>query len=447
MRRAALCQAAAMLLLLFTASPVSGGNAAPHSEYNLQELIDATPEYGTLQLKGAVYTGNATIGKPMTITGEDGTVIQGDGSGNVVTILSSHVRLEHIAIRHSGMSMSSGEEYAAVKVSGGAHHVLNRLRIEDAYHGIYIKNADDNEISQVTVQGRGQQEIASQGNGIQLIHSAGNTLKDNVISGMRDGIYFYYADRNRVERNAISETRYGLHYMNSNDNTFTGNRFSRNTGGAAIMLSKRIELTENDFSFHQGTQAFGILMQETEQVQMSGNRFYQNQRALYIDNASRSRIAENLFLHNKVGVEIWSSASQQVFTRNKFLRNVAPVIVVGGQGSNRWSDQGQGNVWDGEPLLDLNGDGIGDDPVVYKSSLYKLIQSSELSYLFLSSPAIGLYEKIHTLLNQDDVMMNDPNPVMEARGTLPLPPMAWLLPAAIALGWLGWRVYGRRRRR
>jgi nitrous oxidase accessory protein len=229
--------------------------------------------------------------------------------------------------------------------------------------------------------------------------------------------------------------------MYSNGNGFTGNRFSKNLGGAAIMVSSRIELANNEFSFQQGSNAFGILLQESQQVHIAGNRFYQNLRGLYIDNSHDNRIEGNLFLHNKVGAEIWPSADKLSFTQNRFLRNTAPVLAMGDQGTNQWSVNGRGNVWDDQPLLDLNQDGIGDDPVQYKSSLYKLIQENELVYMFLSSPSISIYERINLLLNRQNMMVQDSYPLIGDHARFPYGGLAWLLLPAAGMGlW-----YGRRR--
>lgn len=134
------------------------------------------------------------------------------------------------------------------------------------------------------------------------------------------------------------------------------------------MLSKRIELKENEFSFSQGSQAFGLLLQQADNVQVVGNHFFQNQRALFLDQSQNSRFAGNQFTHNQVGVEVWASCNNLAFTENRFAQNTVPVISVGGQRSNKWSENRKGNDWGSEfPMLDLNQDGIGDAPVEYKS--------------------------------------------------------------------------------
>ncbi len=411
---------------------------------HLQTLIDRTPEHGVLVLDDQTYSGNLVITKPLTIKGTGpGTVIHGDGTDNVITIKAPGVRIENLTVEHGSMSRNSAEEYAAIKVNAG-HAVLTRLVIRDAYHGIHLQYADDNEVSHVEIAGQGNGEIAGQGNGIQLDHSRRNKLIGNVISGTRDGIYFYYSDGNEVTDNRISHTRYGLHYMYSDSNRFLRNRFFANLGGATIMHSKQLVLKENDFSFNQGTRAFGLMLQSSDDNEIVGNRFYQNQRALYLDQSLRNRFVANQFIHNQVGVELWASCSDQVFTQNRFFANIAPVITVGGTSNNRWDEAGKGNYWGRDlPLIDLNQDGVGDTSVQYKSSLYQLVQDNELVYLFLDSPAVGLYEKMNQLLQNQEVMLEDRAPLLDAGRPVAI---GWIA-CGLLLAAVGWLVWQQRRRK
>lgn len=383
-------------------------------EKNLQELIDETPSNGMLLLQDKTYEGNVVISKPITIKGSGKTHIKGDGTGNVILIKEpGHgVRLENLKISHGSLSRNSLEEYSAVKVLSD-RNVLKDLTISDSFHGIYLSGSHDNNISRVHVIGVGEGEIGGQGNGIQLIRSHRNQLSDSDIKNSRDGIYFYYANDNVTEGVDVSHTRYGLHYMYSDNNRFYNNNFHLNTGGAAIMQSKGIELIGNEFSYHQGTRAFGLMIQASNENKIEDNRFFYNQRGIYFDLSQHNDILHNDFHQNQIGVELWASSSDQIFSLNRFYNNTIPVITVGGQSNNEWSMDQKGNEWGSSiPLLDLNRDQIGDIPVRYESSLAKLIEDQELVYLFLQSPAILIYEKINQFLHKQEIVFEDPYPLV-----------------------------------
>ncbi|MEH7074808.1 nitrous oxide reductase family maturation protein NosD [Neobacillus drentensis] len=381
---------------------------------SLQDLVDQTPKNGILHLQNKTYNGNVVITKPITVKGRSRTSIKGNGTGNVILLkkTADGTRLESLRISHSSQNRNSEEEYSAIKVLSD-RNVLKNLKISDSFHGIYLSSSDDNELSQVQITGIGGGEIAGQGNGVQLIRSHRNQLKDTVIRDSRDGIYFSYSNDNVVKDVDISHTRYGLHYMYSDNNHFFHNRFHQNIGGAAIMNSKRIELIGNEFSYQQGSRSFGLMLQASDENNVKDNHFYHNQRGLYIDLSQKNRIISNDFHQNRVGVELWASSSNQVFSLNRFFRNILPVITIGGRAKNKWSEGHKGNEWgDTFALVDLNEDKIGDIPVQYQSSLAKLMEDQELVYLFLPSPSIKIFEKINQFLHRQETVFKDPYPLL-----------------------------------
>ncbi len=402
-----------------------------HADSSVQQLVDQTPVNGVLTLENQTYVGNIVIDKPMTVRGSAGTIIKGDGTGNVITVKSPKVRLENLTVTNSSFDRNTAEEFAGIKVMTD-HNVLKDLVITDSYHGVYLSQAHHNEVIGVDITGLKAKEIAGQGNGIMVYYSNHNTIEDNRIINSRDGIFFDHGDDNLVIDNRVSHTRYGLHYMYSDRNKLIGNSFTANTGGATLMHSVGSELLNNQFALNQGTRAFGLMLQSCDDTIVQNNQFYQNQRALYIDQSQNNRLENNEIFQNQVGVEIWASSTNQVFTNNRIQYNTAPVITIGGKALNQWSEHGVGNDWGNDfPLLDLDQNGIGDYPVEYKSSLNKLMEENELVYLFLDSPAIEIYELIGKFLFQQETMIEDPHPIINKR---PISIMPWVFILLVILG-------------
>ncbi|WP_102345062.1 nitrous oxide reductase family maturation protein NosD [Bacillus sp. Marseille-P3661] len=398
------------VFLLFAADSVS-------AEEDLQKLVEKTPENGTLQLNNGTYEGNVIITKPITIIGQEDTVIKGDGNSNVIAIQSPNVHLENLTVTHSGYDRNSGEEYAAIKIMAD-HNVIRNIVITESFHGVYLSQAHHNKVSNVHVRGLKKGEIGGQGNGLHLYYSNHNILEKNEITGTRDGIFFDYSNENETIENKISHTRYGLHYMYSDDNQFYQNVFTFNIGGAAIMHSRRTIMKNNEFTLNQGTRSYGLLLQAADDSTVSENLFFQNQRGIFIDQSQRNTITENDFLQNQIGVEIWASSADQLFTENKFSNNIAGVLTLGGKDKSKWNENGRGNDWGHTvPVLDLDQNGIGDYPIEHKSSLYQLVEENELAFLFLDSPAIRIYEKMNELLNNDQAMFIDEFPLVKKKET------------------------------
>lgn len=417
------------LLLLFSLFTFQEKGSAAD---NLQAVIDSAEDGEVIKLEDKTYTGNIVIDKPLTLIGQKGTVIEGDGKGNVISLQASGITVSDLDVRKSGMDRNSPEEYAGIKVYTDGN-TLRNIRIENAFHGVYLSKAHYNTIENIRIRGLGKEEIAAQGNGLHIYYSNGNLLKNNYIEGTRDGMFFDYANDNKALKNEISKTRYGLHYMYSDRNEFKNNIFTFNTGGAAIMHSNQLTLENNQFIFNYGHRSFGLLVLSANENNIENNTFYMNQRGLYIDQSTDNLFRSNHISQNQIGIELWASSNEQVFTENMIKDNIIPAVTLGGSGRNEWSHEGLGNNWGNSfPLLDLDQDDVGDSSAVYESSLYELIEDQELVYLFLKSPAIKIYEKMNQLLDNEKVMFEDHHPLVDKRKPkLYLPAIVLIITAVI----------------
>jgi nitrous oxidase accessory protein len=406
-----------LLLFLFVFSFLVINPEKNIAAENLQTLIDSLEEGAVLKLEDRTYEGNLVLTKPITIIGTRNTLIRGDGTGNVISIKAPGVTLKQLTVTNGGMDRNSAEEYAAIKIHTNGN-LVEHIKIRDSFHGIYLSQAHENIIRYVVIKGMGKGEIAAQGNGIHVYYANDNTLSHNTIEDTRDGMFFDYSNNNQSYENNISHTRYGLHYMYSDKNIFKKNTFTMNTGGAAIMNSNHLRLEDNQFIVNYGNKSFGLLLLQANDNQIINNTFYMNQRGLYIDQATRNHIEGNKITQNQIGIELWASSNQQIFTQNHITENTIPAVTIGGTSeSNFWSKDNKGNDWGSSfPLTDLNQDNLGDFPITYQSSLYQLIEEQELSYLFLKSPALTIFEKMNALLKDEKVMFNDPHPLAAEKG-------------------------------
>ncbi len=327
------------------------------------------------------------------------------------------------------MNRNSSEEYAAIKVYND-NNIIENVTINNSFHGIYLSQSHNNTIQNNHITGLGKGEIAGQGNGLHIYYSNDNTIQNNVVKGSRDGMYFEKANNNQIFNNHLSETRYGLHFMYSDNNYFKSNTFSFNTGGAAIMESRGNKLDQNDFIFNYGHKSFGLLLLSASNTEIENNTFFLNQRGIYLDSATNNLIKGNNIIKNQIGIEIWASSNEQIFTLNHIEENTIPVFALGGQGRNQWNEDGKGNYWGNDfPILDLNQDKIGDQSIVYQSSLSDLIEKQELTYLFLKSPAIGVYEELNQHFSKSETMFEDSFPLVVEKGTT----LHWLWIALIVI--------------
>lgn len=376
----------------------------------LQEQIDTAAPNDTIHVGSGVHAGAIVIKKPLTLIGESGAEIRGNGVGKVITIAADDVAITRLRITGSGRDLMQDD--AAIFVTG------NRARIEkniiaNSLHGIYLKKVSDARILENRIEGKttiaasaepiekgiGQsaencdtQLVANRrGNGIHQWNCERNLIRGNEISETRDGIYFSFTNNSRVENNLVHHVRYGLHYMYSDGNVFENNTFTENAAGAAIMFSKGLTVHGNRFISNRGLRAYGLIVQSTDRSRFERNEIEQNAVGLSFNQCIDNRITGNTIRDNYIGLKFGSNSDENRFTENIFTRNLHPVETGLAEGDgNKWAVNGVGNFWDDGAEIDLNRDGIGDLPH-REIDLFGILRRDFSAIAFLSdSPAVKL---------------------------------------------------------
>lgn len=314
----------------------------------------------TVRVSAGTYIGSLVIAKRIVLTGDTGAVIDGGGSGSIITLAADSIVFSGFTVRNGGRSLDRDD--AAIKLIKCTGCRVSNNRIEESTHGIYLVETTAAVIADNEIAGDSLRAEARRGNGIHLFNSGRNTLSGNSVRNTRDGIYFSFSNMNRVLANAVTQTRYGLHYMYSDDNLFEGNQFRRNAAGAAIMFSKRLIFRSNTFEEHIGYRAYGVLLQTSEGVIAEGNRIQGNLVGIFFDNSVKNLFRANIVTGNGTGVDMLTSAENNIFTDNVITNNRTAVRTARGGGINSWAHEGRGNYWGDRRIFDLDGDGIGDRP-------------------------------------------------------------------------------------
>ena len=348
----------------------------------LQKRIDAATPGETIQIEPGVYLGPIVINKPLTLAGEAGTEVRGNGTGNVISISVEDVTLRGLRITGSGIQLSNDD--AAVFVTGN-RPTIERCSIADSLHGIYLKKISGAQILNNRIQGKTTLSPATEpvektigqnaencdatlvsnrrGNGIHQWNCEGNLIRANEISDTRDGIYFSFTNDCLVESNLVHHTRYGLHYMYSDGNRFENNTFNENAAGGAIMFSRNLVVFGNRFVNNRGHRAYGLIVQSSDQIRLEHNEITSNAVGLSFNQCNQSFILSNRVMQNYIGLRFGSNSDGNRFTQNLFARNLHPVETGGLDVSgNQWAVDGVGNFWGEESALDLDRNGINDLP-------------------------------------------------------------------------------------
>ena len=389
----------------------AGTASAPR--VSLQARLDTAPRGSTVIVPAGVYAGPLVIRGPLTVAGEAGAVIDGGGTGSVVTLEGHGVVFRGFEVRNSGRQVT--EEAAGIKATG-TRHLIERNRVHDVYFGIHIGDGShavvqDNEIAP------GEKHGARPGHGISAWNLRDSQLLRNRISEARDGIYLSFTERMVVAENVATGCRYGFHSMYSQEARFERNEARANLLGAALMMSDKLVLRGNVIREHRdGSAAYGILLKDIGELVAEDNQVLANRIGIYAEGVGTDTSREAVFRHNviagnEVGLALQSTAALTL-TGNRIAENLTDVRPLGRQlsGGMRWTRDGRGNSWSQYRGYDADGDGIGDIPHRAEAGIEALLQKNPLIQAFLYTPAHQAIEaaaRMFPLYRQPPILIDD----------------------------------------
>jgi nitrous oxidase accessory protein len=328
--------------------------------------------------------GNILVNKKVTLLGNGLPVVDGGDSSEVFTITVDSVSIRGFQVQNCGVSYT--KDLAGIRVSECSHVVIEGNRLYNTFFGIYLKNAKDCVVRRNYIEGEAKDEFSS-GNAIHLWYSKNITVDSNTCLGHRDGIYLEFVENSAITGNHSEKNlRYGLHFMFSNHDHYRGNTFRDNGAGVAVMFSHHIYMYDNLFEKNWGSSAYGLLLKDITDGEISGNLFMENTIGIYGDGANRIIIEKNEFTRNGWALKILGSCAGSAITGNNFISNTFDVITNTSVSHNTYN----GNYWSDYAGYDLDKDAVGDVP--YKPvKLFSFVTSQvPAAIILLRSPFVDL---------------------------------------------------------
>lgn len=358
--------------------------------------------------KGTYKEYNIGIAKPLTIIGEENTIIDGENKGEIITIQANNVTIDGLTIVNVGTSYTT--DYAAVRVVKSENFLLQNLKLQRLFFGIYLEKAKNGKILNNTVMGDAVEEFSS-GNGIQLWYCQNVEVKGNKIEGVRDGIYLEFSDEITISDNISSDNlRYGLHFMFSNNDIYENNVFENNGAGVAVMFSKFITMKGNTFRKNWGTASFGLLLKEINDSEIINNNFVENTVGINIEGSNRINYTDNDFRNNGWAVKVRGACYSNIFSRNNFFNNSFDISYNSKLNDNSFDR----NYWSSYTGYDLNRNGIGDVPYRPVKLFSYIVNRTPETIILLRSLFIDIIdfsEKVSPVFTPDNLM--DKNPLLK----------------------------------
>jgi nitrous oxidase accessory protein len=397
--------------------------AVPPGEADLQAIVDAAAEGDTVALQAGEHLGRLRIARKITLEGERGAVLQGDGRGSVVIVTAPEAVVRGLVVRGSGRDLERMD--AGVFVEKSARRALvEGNRIEGNLYGVYIHGAPEAVVRRNEIVGLREGRLNEAGNGVSVWDAPGAKVLDNDIRFGRDGIFSIASRKNVFSGNRFRDLRFAVHYMYTNDGEVTDNVSIGNTVGYAVMYSHRLTIRGNVsdgdrdrgflFNFANGSQItanavigrpqpaerwaastlrggeareHGLPMADEPAASVAAGARIGPEKCVFIYNTNQNRFRDNWFEGCEIGIHFTAGSEGNEIVGNAFVKNRNQVKYVGSRYLD-WSKGGRGNYWSDNPAFDLNGDGLADAAYRPNDLVDKVLWTAPQAKLLVNSPAV-----------------------------------------------------------
>lgn len=402
------------LLLFFVCISLSGFartiDVCPNCESSsLERALELAQKGDHILIKSGLHkVSKAIIEKSLTISGEEGTVLDGQG----FTIL--YVHHDSVTIRDltlQNVATNYVEDRAALKANDSDYLKVSNVTVRDSFFGILLEKSKHGIIENCDIKGNANEQNyleSSNGNAIHLWYCEDMKILHNRTTNHRDGIYFEFVNKSTIQGNhSEGNMRYGLHFMFSHNNEYKQNVFTKNGAGVAVMYSDHVTMIENKFLDNWGGSAYGILLKDIKDSHLKNNIFQDNTIAISADNSVRITIENNVLVRNGYALRIMGNCTDNIIQNNDFSQNSFDVSTNSRTNYNDFT----GNYWEEYTGYDLDRDGIGDIPFrPVKLFSYIIAQSPAAIILMRSSfiDLLNLAEKVTPAITPETLVDNHP---------------------------------------
>ncbi|HEY8719230.1 NosD domain-containing protein [Pengzhenrongella sp.] len=442
------------------------GMAASPASHPMKELADRlarTPTGGTLTVQPGVYRGGLVIDRRITLVGVGHPILQGDGTGTVLTIRAAGTTVRDLMVEGSGPGPVDNPAGVSVEADDV---VVRDNHIRDSYTGIWVEGVRGARITGNVIDGRKSVAVsgaspamsqgdmggmkmgsghgaaqAGRGDGVSLFDATAPLVSGNTISDVRDGVYLSHGSDIRIECNSVVGSRYAVHGMYGVTVTVLRNRFTTDESGTVMMYGGPVTVDGNVIREQvSAATGFGVLLLDVGGARLVNNVIVSNRVGLQIEGAAGeghpAAVERNTVALNQIGVGVFPTADA-VMSRNSFVQNTVQVLGLGpdgGGGPSRWSRDGVGNYWSDYRGFDRAGNGIGDIPHVEGAAAGRLLAGDPALLALATSPSFTLLRAVEQRSAGQHPVVVDRFPLMAPRSPS-LPPVATRV--ALGTGLLG----------
>lgn len=381
---------------------------------SLQDVIDNAPAGSSVELPAGRFYGPVTIRKPLVLKGSGSmSVIDGNGSGTVITILSSDVTIENLAVRNSGKQRYSLD--AAIFVGGARRVRIHGCSIENTLFGIILSQSDGCRVRDNNISSYREDVVDNRGDAVRLWLSDANIIERNRITESRD-LSLMRSNRNIIRSNSIRQSRYGIYLQMCEETNIRGNEIVSNYVGILSSGSKDTKITDNSIIKTHLATGVGIVIRGGGRHEIFHNTIMRHAQAFYIDTSAAERGMKRYIEYNRISLNNEAFHFHAIIKnntiRNNDITDNLTDVVKDIRHTKSYDNDISLNFWDRYMGFDIDGDGIGDTP--YNVLLYadRLWQFDHHLKFFYATPVLSIIDFIERLapFSEPVLLMRDASP-------------------------------------
>lgn len=339
----------------------------PENFTSIQDAINNASNGDTIYVYNGTYIENIVVNKSITLVGEDrdSTIIDGNATGDVLSICVDYVNVNGFKIRNSGSDIFSNYD-AGIDIRANFSHIsYNEIVFNNGYGIILMGGIPGNYYADIHDNLIFKNNFA----GIYLIHTNHSNICKNTVSGNNVGIVIaYVSTNNMIKNNTISNSSEYSIGIFSNNNIISNNEIIdsldclNESRGIYASLINQIEISDNNIINNIG----GIYLSKVTNSTIFKNIVSNNEWGIYMqeDSQNNTIFENNITSNNMEGVCLTNSSVDNLLYHNNFRCNT---VHANDTGNNSWDNGVEGNYWDdfdneSEGAYDNNTDGIVDSP-------------------------------------------------------------------------------------
>ncbi len=259
----------------------------------IQDAIDFSSNGDTIFVNQGYYQENIILDKSIILIGENknNTIIDGNGTGDVVLIQDSGVEINGFTIKNSG---NSGRN-SGIKVFGD-YVIIRNNNILDNTIGIFIGdsygcNIEFNDI------------YSNRDSGIHLLRTHENNIESNQIYENRWGIFSTQSFNNTINNNLIELNKiYGIWLLRHNFGNIISNNSIKINGEHGIYM----------LLFSSFNQIYRNYIESNNEVGINIGNYWPCDGNSLIENTIIQNKKKGIFIQDSTGI---------IITRNNFIDN------------------------------------------------------------------------------------------------------------------------------